>query len=143
MTTLAVSVVTPEASLWSGEATAFVARSREGDFTVLPQHTATVGNLVSGVVRVDTAEGEVAFAVHGGFFRVSAGAAEGVTLATVLASVAERTTDINVARAQVAKEQAEAALADARNEPDDATTRLLEGDLERAELRLRAAGQAA
>ncbi|OYV65101.1 MAG: F0F1 ATP synthase subunit epsilon, partial [Actinobacteria bacterium 21-64-8] len=41
--TLRVEIVTPEAALWSGVATALVARSSEGDFTILDHHTAVVG----------------------------------------------------------------------------------------------------
>jgi len=70
MATLKVEIVSPEAALWVGEATALIARSSDGEFTILPQHTATVGDIVSGVVRVQTSEGELGFAVHGGYFQV-------------------------------------------------------------------------
>ena len=138
MATLKVEIVTPEAPLWVGEATSFTARSSEGGFTILPQHTSTVGDLVPGVVRVQTAEGELAFAVHGGFFQVGPDDAEGVTLTTVLAGVAERVTDIDVARAQRAKEAAEATLAASSrsDQLDDAAALVARAALERAELRL-------
>ena len=134
--------MTPEAALWRGEANALVARSSEGDFTILPQHTETVGDVVAGVVRVQTSEGELAFAVHGGYFQVGPGDVEGETRATVLAGVAERTTEIDVARAQAAKERAEADLATlTKGDPEDHAAHLLaHAALERAELRLRAAG---
>lgn len=141
MATLTVEIVAPEKPLWSGTATALVAKSSEGDFTILAQHTSTVGDVVSSVVRVACDEGEIAFAVHGGYFQVGPGAREGETLASVLASVAERTSDIDVARAQLAKDAAEARLnATSRSEIDDDETRHdAEAALERAELRLRAA----
>lgn len=142
MATLKVEIVTPEAALWCGEANALVARSSEGDFTILPQHTETVGDVVAGVVRVQTSEGELALAVHGGYFQVGPGDVEGETRATVLAGVAERTTEIDVARAQAAKERAEADLATlTKGDPEDHAAHLLaHAALERAELRLRAAG---
>lgn len=118
-----------------------MARSSDGEFTILPQHTATVGDVVSGVVRVETLdEGELAFAVHGGYFQVGPGEA-GETLATILAGVAERASEIDVARAEAAKERAEAALAgEARGDADDRPAHLwAHAALERAELRLRAA----
>ncbi|HEY5111321.1 MAG TPA: ATP synthase delta/epsilon chain alpha-helix domain-containing protein, partial [Acidimicrobiales bacterium] len=95
----------------------------------------------SSVVRVDTAEGEIAFAVHTGYFQVGPGLAEGETLATVLAGVAERTTEIDVARAQAAKEVAELQLASAsKGDQEDSVVYLIAlAALERAELRLRAA----
>lgn len=135
MATLTVEIVSPEEALWAGEATALIARSSEGEFTILPQHTDTVGDLVPGVVRVATSEGEIAFAVHGGYFQVAPGSEEGTTRATVLAGVAERVSEIDVARAQAAKETAEAQVASAADEAERA---LAEAALARAELRLRA-----
>lgn len=141
MATLNVEIVAPEAALWTGQANALVARSSEGFFTVLAQHTAMVGDLVSSVVRVETNEGEIAFAVHSGFFQVSPGLEPETTLATVLASVAERTTEIDVARAQAAKEKAQNDLAAAQKADDEDAERLAAGALERADLRLLAAGK--
>lgn len=136
-----VEIVTPEVALWSGEATALIARSSDGDFTILAQHTATVGDVVPGVVRVQTTDGELAFAVHGGYFQVGPDDADGVTRATVLAGVAERTTAIDVVRAQSAKERALAELAGLNkgDGADHGTSQLASAALERAELRLRAA----
>ena len=136
-----VEIVTPEVALWSGEATALIARSSDGDFTILAQHTATVGDVVPGVVRVQTTDGELAFAVHGGYFQVGPDDADGVTRATVLAGVAERTTAIDVVRAQSAKERALAELAGLNKGDgvDHGTSQLASAALERAELRLRAA----
>jgi len=61
----------------------------------------------------------------------------------VLAGVAERTTDIDVARAQAAQERAAAALgADTRADSDSQPTHLwAHAALQRAELRLRAAAK--
>jgi F-type H+-transporting ATPase subunit epsilon len=141
MATLRVEIVSPEAALWAGEATAFIARSSEGFFTILPEHTDTVGDLVPGVVRVEAAEGEMAFAVHGGFFQCVHGPSDGETLVTVLAGVAELVTSIDVPRAQAAKEAAEAVLGVAtRDDQSDETAHQMALDaLARAELRLAAA----
>ncbi len=139
MATLKVEIVTPEAPLWVGEATALVARSTEGWFTILPEHMDMVGDVVPSVVRVGTAEGEIAIAVHGGFFQVGPGEGDDETLATVLAGIAEKVDEIDVARAQAAKEAAEAEIAaDSRNENDSAASAMAKASLERAELRLSA-----
>jgi F-type H+-transporting ATPase subunit epsilon len=135
--TLKVEIVTPEAPLWVGEATGLVARSSEGWFTVLPEHMDMVGNVVPSVVRIDTSDGEIAIAVHGGFFQVGPGDAGEETLATILAGIAEKVSEIDVARAQVAKEAAEVAIAaDSRDEDETASGSLARAALERAELRL-------
>ncbi len=138
MASLRVEIVTPESALWTGDATGLMARSSEGQFTILPQHTATVGDVVPGVVRVATSSGEVAFCVHGGYFQVGPGEEPGVTRATVLAGIAERVGDIDVARASRAKEALEAQLA-SPGDLDDLSRAQLTGALARAELRLRAA----
>jgi len=139
MATLKVEIVTPEAPLWVGQATELVARSSEGWFTVLPEHMDMVGDVVSSVVRVGTAEGEIAIAVHGGFFQVGPGEVDDETLATVLAGIAERVDDIDVARAQAAKAAAEAEIAtDMRNDQESTESTLARAALERAELRLSA-----
>jgi F-type H+-transporting ATPase subunit epsilon len=138
--TLKVEIVTPEAPLWVGEATALVARSTEGWFTVLPEHMDMVGVVVPSVVRVGTTEGEIAIAVHGGFFQVGPGEGEDETLATVLAGIAEKVDEIDVARAQAAKEAAQAEIAaDSRNDQETAASTMARAALERAELRLNAA----
>jgi F-type H+-transporting ATPase subunit epsilon len=142
MATMNVEILTPEAALWTGTATALMARSSEGEFTVLPEHTATVGDVVPYVVRVQTTdEGEIAFAVHSGFFQVGKGLEPDTTLATVLASVAERTTEIDVPRAQAAKEAAEARLASATKGENENEELLAYAALQRAELRLSAASK--
>ena len=90
---------------------------------------------------MDTGEGILAYAVHSGFFQVGKGLGEDETLATVLAGVAERTTDIDVPRAQAAKEAAEAKLASLTkgDGTDDEEQLIAYAALERAELRLSAA----
>ncbi len=132
--TLQVEILTPEAALWSGEATALMARSSDGQFTILAHHTSTVGDLVPGVVRVATAEGERAFVVHGGFFQVTPDGE--FTRATVLAGVAEPVSSIDVIRAQAAKDAAEAALSSRTENVDDETLDQARASLARAELRL-------
>jgi F-type H+-transporting ATPase subunit epsilon len=138
MASLKVEIVTPEAALWTGEATGLMARSSEGEFTILPQHTPTVGDIVPGLVRVATSSGELAFCVHGGYFQVGPGDETGVTRATVLAGIAERVNEIDVERAHLAKESAEAQLVSSAD-LDEGTRAQLLGSLARAELRLRVA----
>ncbi|MGB7103734.1 MAG: ATP synthase delta/epsilon chain alpha-helix domain-containing protein, partial [Acidimicrobiales bacterium] len=74
-------------------------------------------------------------------FQVGRGRGEDETLASVLAGVAERTTEIDVARAQAAKDAAEAKLAalSKGDETDNEERLIAYAQIERAELRLRAA----
>ena len=134
MATMFVEIVSPEAALWSGEAPQLMARSSEGEFTIMPQHTLTVGDLVPGLVRVTSAEGTESFIVHGGYFHVGTDA-DGQTRVSVLASVAEDLKDLDAARAQSAKERAEAMLV-AGDRVDPAMVSISKAALLRAELRL-------
>jgi F-type H+-transporting ATPase subunit epsilon len=121
-----VEIVTPEQSILAGGATSVVLTNSEGDLTVLDGHTALVSDVTPCETRVEQADGTtVRLAVHGGFLQVdtSPGAAEGLaegdgplpglsTKVTVLAGIAELSDQIDVPRAQAAKEAAEARVAE-------------------------------
>ena len=121
-----VEVVTPEQSLYAGGARSVVLATSDGALTVLDGHTPLVGDVVPCELRLEEAEGNVQrLAVHGGFVQVdtSPGAAEGLaegdgplpglsTRVTVLAGVAERAEEIDVARAELAKDASTQRLAD-------------------------------
>lgn len=53
--TINVELVTPEALVFSDEATLVVAPGSEGEFGVLPLHSAMVSELEAGVVKIDIA----------------------------------------------------------------------------------------
>jgi F-type H+-transporting ATPase subunit epsilon len=161
-----VEIVTPEQSLYAGGATSIVLATSEGDLTVLDGHTPLVGDVVQGEVKVEPSEGTlVRLAVHGGFLQVdtSPGAAEGLaegdgplaglsTRVTVLAGVAELASEIDVPRAEQARERAAQRVSElaagrgpaSEDLEEDVELAEAEGALARAELRLAvAAGSAA
>ena len=72
MATMHVEVVSPEAAVWSGEATAVNARTVEGDIGILPGHIPLLGQLVEGVAAIKSLQGDVTIDVKGGFLHVSA-----------------------------------------------------------------------
>ena len=123
MAELHVELVAVDRNVYSGEATMVIARTTEGEIGVLPGHAPLLGELAEGgvVTITEAAGGQVLAAVHGGFLSVTDG---GVT---VLAEVAELASDIDTSRAQSALERA-------RSEGDASA-------VQRAEGRLRAAGQ--
>lgn len=99
-----VGLVSPERSLWTGEAEAVYARTLEGELGVLPGHIPLLGVLAdNGIVRIEPGEGGQAIvaAVSGGFLSVTA---DGVS---VLAESAEFADEIDVAAAQRDLEAAE------------------------------------
>ena len=164
-----VEVVTPEQSLYVGGARSVVLATSEGNFTVLDGHTPLVGDVVPCELKLEQPEGPLLrFAVHGGFVQVdtSAGAAEGLaegdgplpglaTRVTVLAGVAELANEIDVPRAELAREAASQRVAELSSgrggaaesgeRSGDADVALAEAEraLARAELRLAVATDAA
>jgi F-type H+-transporting ATPase subunit epsilon len=160
-----VEIVTPEQSLYAGGARSIVLATSEGALTVLDGHTPLVGDVVHCEVKVEQPEGTlVRLAVHGGFLQVdtSPGAAEGLaegdgplaglsTRVTVLAGVAELASEIDVPRAEQARERAAQRVGElgagrgpvTEDVEEDVELAQAEGALERAELRIAVATEAA
>ena len=64
---------TPERALFEGDAKMIVASSPRGDFAIMADHAPLLATLGHGPVRVETEEGEQAFACLGGTLRVAEG----------------------------------------------------------------------
>ncbi len=122
---LQVELVSADRLVWSGEAAQVIARTTEGDVGILPGHAPLLSLLVSGVVDVQTTEGETwVAAVSTGFISVAA------NRVSVLAEYAEMSHDIDLEKARHDLERAQAA-----GESDDAALE----HLRLAEARIRAA----
>ncbi|MCY3851218.1 MAG: ATP synthase F1 subunit epsilon [Acidimicrobiaceae bacterium] len=121
-----VEVVSPEAVSYTGEADMVIARTVEGgDIAFQPGHVPFIGSLAVWSVEVVKPDGSRdVFAVHRGFVQVHG------NQVTILSDVSEAASDIDVARAQTALDNAEAALA------SDAVGSEAEAAKARAELRL-------
>jgi F-type H+-transporting ATPase subunit epsilon len=81
-----VDVVSPEATVWSGEAEFVVARTTEGEIGILADHEPLMAALTTGAVIVEHGGSKTTIGVHGGFLQVLANQ---VTLLTDRAQVAE------------------------------------------------------
>jgi F-type H+-transporting ATPase subunit epsilon len=127
--TLKVALVSPEQVLYEGDAEMVICRTTDGEIAFLTGHAPFVGALGIGPVKVRPAEGEdVMAAVHGGFVEVSH------DQVTILSDVAEMAHQIDLLRAQAAKETIEAQM---RGETDAE----LEAALRRAHVRIELAGE--
>ena len=127
--TFAVQLVSPEQIRFEGEAEMVVCRAFDGDIAFLKDHVPYLGVLADDAVRIiQPGDAETAAAVHGGFVQMN-----GEKL-VVLSDLAELKADIDVARAEQAREHAQAALA---ADPDDEDA---QAALSRAETRLKVAG---
>jgi F-type H+-transporting ATPase subunit epsilon len=129
-----LEIVTPERPLVSEEVDIVVATSTEGEFGVLPHHAPLLTTLTAGELRYRVGAQVEYLAVLGGFAQVAE------NKVTILADSAEKAREIDLDRAQRARERAEKRLAAARAEEVDFVR--AEAALKRALLRIKLAGKA-
>ncbi|MBE0606420.1 MAG: F0F1 ATP synthase subunit epsilon [Deltaproteobacteria bacterium] len=130
--TIRLELVTPERLLLSKEVDEVVAPGYEGEFGVLPEHTQFLSILNIGVLwyRKDGVVKKIA--LGGGFAEVTH------DRVVVMADTAERADEIDLERAQRARERAEARLKELTM--DDETHAKARSALQRAMVRMAAAG---
>jgi len=128
--TIRLELVTPERLLLSEEVDEVVAPGYEGEFGVLPGHTQFLAILNIGMLWYRKESAVKKIALGGGFAEVTPGRI------VVLADTAERTDEIDVARAQRARDRAEARLKELSM--DDETYRKAYAALQRALVRMSA-----
>ncbi len=128
-------IVSPDHVVFEGRAQSLVAPGSEGSFGVLAEHAPMVAQLGTGELKVITEPGEGKyFAVSGGFLEIS-------TLGDVVIIVdtAEAADEIDVERAQAARQRAQQRLAERDQRLDTARAEVA---LRRALNRLRVAERA-
>lgn len=99
-----LDIVTPEKVAYSDNVNMVIARATTGDIGILPGHAALIAALAIWPLRILTDEGEKQISVGGGFIEVQP------EKITIVANTAELPEEIDVARAQTAKERAEGRL---------------------------------
>jgi len=131
MAKLRFELVSPERIVYSDdEVDMIIAPGADGEMGILPNHAPLLTALGTGELRVRKGEDEQCFAVHGGFMEVLA------NKVIVMAGTAERAGEIDVARAEAARERAERRY---RERPEGLDMARLEGALRRSKIRLKAA----
>ena len=130
MSTLSLNIVTPGGISYHGEAKSVLVHTTEGDICILPNHSNYVATLEIGRVKITTETGVRSAACSGGFISV-AGKSVNIVAATF-----EYADEIDLLRAQKAKERAEKILADQTADKD---IRLAEMKLKRALNRIKIA----
>ena len=135
--TLHVELLMPDRSLWSGEAGLVIAKTLEGDIGVQTGHSPVFGILSPGsLVRIREVPGDdnpgdvVRAAVRDGFLSVAD------NRVSILASMGQLATDIDLAAARTDLENASAEIGSAAAAEESA-------DVRYARARLRAAGDQA
>jgi F-type H+-transporting ATPase subunit epsilon len=131
MAKLRFELVSPERIVYADdEVDAVIAPGADGELGILPSHAALLTALGDGELRIRKGTEEESFAVHGGFMEVLA------NKVIVMADTAERADEIDVARAEAARERAESRYRERREDLDVAR---LQAALRRSRVRLKVA----
>lgn len=129
-----LEIITPARKVYSGPVKSLVAPGTEGYFGVLPRHAPLVASLQIGETKIMLPEGDKAkcFATSEGFLEVSP------QKVTVIAEAAEDSQEIDVQRAEAARDRALKRISEGRENWDIARA---QAALARALNRLRVASK--
>lgn len=130
--TIRLELVTPERLVLSEEVGEVVLPGYEGEFGVLPGHTQFLAILNIGMMRYRKGSAMEKIALGGGFAEVTH------DRVVVMADTAERADEIDIERAQRARDRAEARLKELSL--DDETYAKAYAELQRALVRMAAGG---
>jgi F-type H+-transporting ATPase subunit epsilon len=131
--TYRLEIVTPKKVVFSGDVTSFSAPGVVGGFQVLRSHAPLLSNIAIGEVKLtDAAGNEFRYATSGGFVEVHE------NKLVMLAETAERSDEIDITRAEAARERAQGRLAEKKAETEIERARLA---LHRALNRLKVAAR--
>ncbi len=127
-------IISQDRLVFEGEVDIVVAPSTMGEVGILPNHAHLLATLELGRIKVRRGDEEDVFAVTGGIIEVQP------NLVTILADAAEHVGEIDIKRAQEARQRAEKILAEGPP-PDTDTYLKMEAALRRSNLRLKLADQ--
>lgn len=124
-------IVSQDRSVFSGDADVVIIPGISGEMGILPNHAPLLSTLKYGVLKVRYQGQEEIFTIAGGVVEVQP------DVVTVLADTAENIEEINVARAEEAKQRAEQLLKEIPPADEDNYLKI-EAALKRSSLRLEA-----
>lgn len=125
-------IVSQDRTVFEGDADIVILPGVNGDMGILPNHSPLLSTLRYGILKVRKGDEEEVFTVAGGIAEVQP------RLVTVLADVAENVKEIDISRAEAARQRAEEMLK--KGPPPDSDTYMkMEAALRRSNLRLEAA----
>lgn len=128
MRTFPLVIVTPDGEKYRGDAVSILVRTGSGDIEILAGHTPCLCSVATGRTRVRFSESEERIAsASGGFLTVKGGEVE------LVATTFEWADEIDLARAEVAKQKATEALS---GKLDERSHLLAKAKLERALCRI-------
>ncbi|MBQ7356861.1 MAG: ATP synthase F1 subunit epsilon [Clostridia bacterium] len=127
-----LEIVTPDGKSFDGQVESLLVRCDEGDVEILASHADFIATLGTGRARLLLDGRERYASVSGGFLSVKGGEVR------LVATTFEFAEDIDLDRAVLAKDNAEAALANPKSEIDE---RVIKAKLARALNRINVAGK--
>lgn len=127
-----LEIVTPDGCAFDGEAESLLVRTDGGDVEILAGHADYIAALSVGRARVRTSEGDRFASISGGFLSVDKSSVK------LVATTFEFADEIDLKRATLAKEHAEAAISGAKS---DRELEIAKAKLARALSRISVAGQ--
>jgi F-type H+-transporting ATPase subunit epsilon len=130
MSTIHLDVITAERALLSEDVEMVLAPGTEGQLGILPRHAPLLTGLQAGELCYRKDGQLISMVITGGFMEVVP------ARVTVLADAAERADDIDIARAEAARERALSRMADKSDAVDSGRARAA---LMRATIRLKVA----
>ena len=125
-----LNIVTIERQVYSEDVDMVIAPGSEGELGILPHHTPLLTTLKEGILRVKRGSQEETFSIGGGIMEVLP------DRIIVMADAAEYSDEIDVARAEQARQRAEALL---RDRPPGVALDAALAALRRSQVRLRVA----
>ena len=132
---LKVSVVTPDGVVYKNNTSLVVCKTSNGEIGLMANHTPLLATVAIGEVKIKLADGNYdEVAVGGGFLEFSN------NNLSIIADVAERKENIDISRAERARNRAKERIEKARNLHDDDELRRAEISLKRAINRIKVSG---
>lgn len=125
-------IITPEKIVYEDDVDFISAQGVKGSFGVYPNHIPFMSALAIDTAKAVKDGSDIVFSIIGGAFQFKNNEA------IILTEVAERGSDIDTARAELAKERAQAQLSSAETQRD---IKLANAAIARAMARLKAAGK--
>jgi F-type H+-transporting ATPase subunit epsilon len=127
-----LEIVTAERQVYSGDVDFVSAPAVMGTLGILPKHSPLLTALEAGELRFKKGDEEESFAVGGGFMEVRP------DQVIVLADTAERAEEIDLERAEAARQRAETLF---KERPPGVDMAAIEGALRRSRIRLKVGRQ--
>ncbi|RAP74021.1 F0F1 ATP synthase subunit epsilon [Paenibacillus montanisoli] len=118
MSSFLLEIVTPERKAYAEDVNMIIVKGSEGELGILPNHIPMVTPLRIAPVTIKKDRSEEVIAVNGGFLEIRK------DKVVILAESAELPGDIDIARAEAAKQRAEQRLNGKRDEFDQVRAEL-------------------